>query len=171
MGAKVISLCKAMRGRGFKISFDPNVRKELAGDPGYFGLVSDALAMASIFLPSEDDLATLFPGETFDAVAAKLFGQGMDYVVLKKGERGAEGLSRAGERVALSAHKVEVLDPTGAGDTFCAAFVTAIASGDNDFRRAMALANAAGALAVTKVGPMEGTSQRGTLEDFLRGDP
>jgi sugar/nucleoside kinase (ribokinase family) len=171
MGAKVISICKAMREQGFKISFDPNVRKELAGDPGYFRLVNDALAMSSIFLPSEDDLAALFPGESFNAIAAKLFTKGMDYVVLKKGEHGSEGISRTGDRVALPAHNVEVLDPTGAGDTFCAAFVTAIASTDDDFGGAMALANAAGALAVTKVGPMEGTSHRATLEAFLRGDP
>ena len=74
---------------------------------------------------------------------------------------GCEGVSRQGEQVNLTAHSVEVLDPTGAGDCFCATFVTLIASGTFSFRQAMERANAAGALAVTKVGPMEGNSSSG----------
>ncbi len=78
-------------------------------------------------------------------------------------------MSAAGENVDLAAHKVEVLDPTGAGDCFCAAFVTLITSGAYDFPQAMARANAAGALAVTKIGPMEGASHLATIEAFMEG--
>ena len=76
-------------------------------------------------------------------------------------------MSRQGEQVSLAAHRVKVQDPTGAGDCFCATFVTLIASGKFSFRQAMERANAAGALAVTKVGPMEGNSPLATLEDLL----
>jgi sugar/nucleoside kinase (ribokinase family) len=168
MGAKVVRACKALHGRGVRISFDPNVRKELIGNPAYFELVYELIAISSFFLPSEDDLATLYPGRDFASVAAEFFARGADYVVLKKGENGCEGLSRKGEHVSFSAHRVEVLDPTGAGDCFCATFVSLVASGDFDFAAAMARANAAGALAVTKVGPMEGNSSLAQLEQFLR---
>ena len=87
--------------------------------------------------------------------------------MLKKGERGVEGLSATGERVALAAHPVEVRDPTGAGDCFCATFVALIARGPRDFRQALERANAAGALAVTRIGPMEGASTLATIEAFL----
>jgi sugar/nucleoside kinase (ribokinase family) len=168
MGAKVLAACKALHGKGVKISFDPNVRKELIGNPAYFELVRELIGICAIFLPSEEDAATLFPGRDLESFAAEFFARGADYVILKKGENGCEGVSRAGERVSLAAHRVEVLDPTGAGDCFCATFVSLVATGVFDFSAAMARANAAGALAVTKVGPMEGNSSLERLEQFLR---
>jgi sugar/nucleoside kinase (ribokinase family) len=168
MGAKVVRVCQALHARGVRISFDPNVRKELIGNPAYFDAVRDMMAISSIFLPSEDDASTLFPGQPLAKFAATLFAGAADCIVLKKGEHGVEGVSRAGESISLAAHKVEALDPTGAGDCFCAAFVTLIASGANSFRHALERANAAGALAVTKVGPMEGASHLSTIESFLR---
>ena len=167
MCAKVLHVCKALHGTGVRISFDPNVRKELMGNPFYFDAVKDLMAIASIFLPSEDDAAALFPGEALSSFAAKLFARGMEYVILKKGEKGSEAMSRSGEYVNLQAHKVDVLDPTGAGDCFCATFVTLVASGNYSLPEAMARANAAGALAVSKVGPMEGNSRLDTIEAFL----
>jgi len=167
MAAKVLRVCKALHAKGVKISFDPNVRKELISNPAYFDSVREMIGISSIFLPSEEDAATLYPGRDLSSFASEFFARGADYVVLKKGENGCEGVSRQGERVSLPAHKVEVLDPTGAGDCFCATFVTLIASGAFTFRQTMERANAAGALAVTKVGPMEGNSSLAALEDFL----
>lgn len=167
MAAKVLRVCKALHAKGVRISFDPNVRKELIGNPAYFNSVREMVGISSVFLPSEEDAFTLFPERDLSDYAAELFARGADYVVLKKGENGCEGVSRKGERVSFPAHRVEVLDPTGAGDCFCATFVTLIASGAFDFRQAMERANAAGALAVTKVGPMEGNTSLAALEDFL----
>jgi len=167
MGAKVLRACKALHAKGVKISFDPNVRKELIGNPAYFELVREMIEICSVFLPSEDDAATLFPGRDLPSFASEFFAHGADYVVLKKGESGCQGVSRQGEQVSLAAHSVKVQDPTGAGDCFCATIITLIASGKFSFRQAMERANAAGALAVTKVGPMEGNSSLAALEDFL----
>jgi sugar/nucleoside kinase (ribokinase family) len=167
MAAKILCVCKALHARGVKIAFDPNIRKELIGDRSYFEGVRDIMKISAIFLPSEDDAAALFPGEELSSFAAKLFAGGADYVVLKKGERGVEGLSATGESVNLEAHAVDVVDPTGAGDCFCGAFVTLIASGAYSFPQAMARANAAGALAVTKRGPMEGAAPLSVVEAFL----
>ena len=168
MAAKVVHVCRALHGGGVKISFDPNVRKELIGNPAYFDAVRDLMAISAVFLPSEDDAATLFPGQTLADFAAALFAGVAEHVVLKKGEHGVEGMSRGGESISLAAHKVEALDPTGAGDCFCATFVTLIAAGAHGFRHALERANAAGALAVTKVGPMEGASPLSTIEAFLK---
>lgn len=167
MAAKVLRACKTLHKKGVKISFDPNVRKELVGNPAYFASVREMLDICSVFLPSDDDAVALFPGRDLASYAADFFARGADYVVLKKGDKGCEGVSRQGERISLPAHRVEVQDPTGAGDCFCATFVTLIASGKHGFRKTLELANAAGALAVTKVGPMEGNSSLATLETFL----
>ena len=167
MGAKVLRVCKALHASGTTISFDPNVRKELIGNPSYFAAVKDMMAITTIFLPSEEDAAVLFPGEELHSFAKKLFSSGMEYVLLKKGEHGCEGLARDGAHAKFAAHAVEVLDPTGAGDCFCATFVTLLASGKHNLGAAMARANAAGALAVTKIGPMEGNSTLAAVEKFL----
>ena len=89
-------------------------------------------------------------------------------MVLKQGAQGCAAISRSGETISLAAHKVEALDPTGAGDCFCGAFVTLITSGGFSFRAALERANVAGALAVTKVGPMEGASSLAAIEEFLK---
>ncbi len=158
MREKVLRVCKALHGRGAAISFDPNIRKELISDPDYFTTVNELMAICTYFLPSEDDADVLFPGENLESYALKLFAKGVDYVVLKKGDKGSSGIHRDGETYNFPAHKVDVVDPTGAGDCFCATFVTLISSGQFSFQKALQYANAAGAMAVTKVGPMEGNS-------------
>jgi sugar/nucleoside kinase (ribokinase family) len=168
MCAKVLRICKALHAKGVTISFDPNVRKELIGNPAYFAAVGEMIDMTGIFLPSEDDAAALFPGRDLDGVAAAVFAKGARCVVLKKGDKGCEGLTRDGQRAGFAAHDVQVLDPTGAGDCFCATFVTLYAAGAYSFAEAMRRANAAGALAVTKVGPMEGNSDLPAIEALLK---
>ena len=170
MAAKVLRVCRALHGKGVPITFDPNVRKELVGNPAYFSAVKEMIGMASIFLPSEEDVLTLFPGRSLDDYAAELFAKGARAVILKKGDKGSEGLTRDGERASFGAHKVTVLDPTGAGDCFCATFVTLWSKNAFGFRDALARANAAGALAVTKIGPMEGNSNLAAIEVLLERD-
>ena len=167
MREKVLRVCKALHSRGAAISFDPNIRKELISDPDYFTTVNELMAICTYFLPSEEDADVLFPGENLESYASKLFAKGADYVVLKKGDKGSSGLHRNGEAYNFPAHKVDVIDPTGAGDCFCATFVTLISSGHFSFQKALQYANAAGALAVTKVGPMEGNSTLKQIEAFL----
>lgn len=167
MSAKVLHVCSALHASGVTISFDPNVRKELMGNPSYFDAIAAMLAISSIFLPSEDDAAALFPGKSLAEFAPTLFEKGMTHVVLKKGGNGSEVMSSSGEDVSLAAHHVDVLDPTGAGDCFCATFVTLLTAGQHTLAQVMARANAAGALAVTRIGPMEGNSHLGTIEAFL----
>ncbi|MDE3175403.1 MAG: sugar kinase [Pseudomonadota bacterium] len=168
MAAKALKAVRALHAGGVAISFDPNVRKELVGHPAYFAAVREMIDMAAIFLPSDDDAEALFPGRALEEYAAELFAKGARAVVLKKGERGAQGLTRDGERASFAAHRVTPLDPTGAGDCFCATFVTLWAKGAFNFHDALARANAAGALAVTKVGPMEGNSDLAAIEALLR---
>jgi sugar/nucleoside kinase (ribokinase family) len=169
MCGKVLLVCRELHKSGVKISFDPNVRKELMGDAPYFSAVSELMEICAYFLPSDDDVAALFPGESLDACVTKLFAKNAEYFVLKRGDKGSAGFHRSGATFSFDAHKVDVVDPTGAGDCFCATLVTLISSGGFSFEKALQYANAAGALAVTKVGPMEGNSGLKQIEDFLAG--
>lgn len=122
--------------------------------------------MASYVLPSDADSGLLFPGQAFDDWSDRLLSNGARAVVLKRGDQGCIGRD-AGGTVDLAAHPVAVVDPTGAGDCFCATFVTLAASGQ-PLAEAMAQANAAGALAVGRLGPMEGNSTLAEIAAVLK---
>ncbi|WP_348527348.1 carbohydrate kinase family protein [Mesorhizobium sp.] len=63
---------------------------------------------------------------------------------------------------------VEEVDPTGAGDCFGAAFVCFWLRGAAP-AEALRIANACGALAVTRKGPMEGIHRLADVEAFIAG--
>ena len=58
------------------------------------------------------------------------------------------------------------MDPTGAGGCFGATFVSLLLAG-YDVETALKFANVSGALAVSKLGPMEGTSSFEEIQTFL----
>jgi len=84
------------------------------------------------------------------ALRARMTDTETSTVVLTLGERGALMLTATtSERVP--AYAVEAVDTTGAGDAFCGALATALASGET-LHAAIGFANAAGGAAATVVG-------------------
>ena len=86
-------------------------------------------------------------------------------IVLTLGERGALLLTAEISEV-IPALPVDVVDTTGAGDAFCGALATALASGES-LREAVRFANVAGAAAVTTLGA---TPSMPTREELNRLD-
>ena len=166
MRATGLALCEALAARGVAISIDPNIRSELITDAGYLETVHKIIALASYVLPSDADADLLFAGETFAQWSARLLQGPAQVVVLKRGDLGCMGRDRS-QTLTLPAHPVTVIDPTGAGDCFCATFVTLMAAGQS-LPDALARANAAGALAVQRLGPMEGNATLAEI-DHLKG--
>jgi sugar/nucleoside kinase (ribokinase family) len=157
------------RAAGARISFDPNIRKELLGLPEVAETIAAVLAVSDLLLPSEDDLAHLCPGLGEDAAAASLLAAGREMVLVKKGAAGCVYYG-PGRRLAMPAYLAEEVDPTGAGDCFGGTFVACLAL-EVPLERALRLANAAGALAVARKGPMEGNSTMAELAAFLERQP
>jgi sugar/nucleoside kinase (ribokinase family) len=156
MRAAAVDVCQRLHAKGTAISIDPNIRTELLTDQGYLDAVHRIMGLATYVLPSDADAEILFPGQSFDDWSDRLLAAGARAVVLKRGGEGCIGRDAA-VTVALPAHAVAVVDPTGAGDCFCATFVTLMDAGQ-PLSDALAQANAAGALAVGRLGPMEGNS-------------
>ncbi|MCC2667282.1 MAG: hldE, partial [Gammaproteobacteria bacterium] len=75
----------------------------------------------------------------------------IDTLLVTRGERGMTLVEKHKERIHLPAHAREVFDVTGAGDTVIAVFGTAIAA-KASLPEAMALANLAASLVVSKLG-------------------
>ncbi len=163
--AAILDAAVRVRKAGGRIAVDPNVRPELMRDPGAASSLDALLAGADIATPSEEDLAALMPGATVEDAAAKLRASGVGTVAVTCGAAGARVFHDGGEE-RVAGHPVDAVDPTGAGDAFAATFV-ALRAGGASVADAARFANAAGALAVTRLGPMEGNSSLGKIRAFL----
>ncbi len=133
--------------RGIPVFADtkiPNFRKLTLDD------IADSLAMVDYITPNEDE-AKFFTGEDEpEKMAAAFLAKGVKNVILKLGSRGCL-LMNSKETIYMPAHKIEVVDATGAGDNFMAGFVSELIRG-SDVRDALAFANACGAICTTAVG-------------------
>ena len=95
---------------------------------------------------------------------AELLSRGPKAVLHKQGVKGVRYHDRAGT-LFQPAFPVSEVDPTGAGDCFAAAFACFWLQGLPS-ARCLTLAAAAGALAVTRRGPMEGAATLNVLTEF-----
>ncbi len=153
---------------GALLSFDPNVRPELLRDAATAALVRDLAGRADLLLPSEADLSFLRP-ELLENAAAVGYLATARAVLVKRGVRGT-ALYLPDRRIETPAFAVEEVDPTGAGDCAGATFVSGWLAG-TPLDALVRQVNAAGALAVSKRGPMEGNSTPAEIAAFLAGRP
>ena len=133
--------------RGIPVFADtkiPNFRRLTLDD------IADSLPMIDYINPNEDE-ARFFTGEDKPEKMAEAFlAKGVKNVIIKLGGRGCF-LMNNNEKIHLYAHKIDVVDATGAGDNFMAGFVSEIIRG-SDVKDALAFANACGAICATAVG-------------------
>lgn len=154
----------AIKARGGTVSFDPNLRKEMLGQPGLGEAIEKVLAYTDLFLPSGDEVFLGVEATDAEAAIATHLERGMVAVVHKRGQEGAtfyDGTTALRQKP----FPVEEVDPTGAGDCFGGAFVTLWTAGV-DAAEALRLASAAGALAVMKRGPMSGAEPADVVRAF-----
>lgn len=157
----------AVKAKGGTVSFDPNIRSEIMQASGMREALDRVLAQTDVFLPSGNELF-LFSTASEEKVAIDdVLGRGISCIVLKKGENGATYHDRHGT-VSMPGFTVEEVDPTGAGDCFGAAFVSFWLRGAAP-ADALRIANACGALTVTRKGPMEGIHRLTDVEAFIVG--
>jgi sugar/nucleoside kinase (ribokinase family) len=149
---------------GATLSFDANVRPELMTVEALRTMLEPVIARANVILPSLGEAQMLTGAADDEAGIAQWLAQGKT-VVLKMGARGCR-IYTEHTVVEAPAFAVEEIDPTGAGDSFSAAFTVAMLEG-MPLEQAARFANAVGALAVGKLGPMEGAPTRAEVEAFL----
>jgi sugar/nucleoside kinase (ribokinase family) len=155
---------RSIKARGGTVSFDPNVRREML-DSAALSAFREILRVTDLFMPSGREIL-LFSKEADEVDAARgLLQTGIRSVVLKRGREGSQYFDLFQE-IQVPAFQVEEVDPTGAGDSFGATFVAAWLAG-REPRDSLVRSNAAGALAVCRRGPMEGTSTPTEIDAFL----
>ncbi|MEO9459773.1 MAG: sugar kinase [Lentilitoribacter sp.] len=136
-----------------RISYDPNIRPELMKDASIQSCINEIMDAADILLPSETDLAALYPGVSPETFIKEMLSKGKTAVIVKCGAKGAIG-SNGNEILRAKPILVDEIDPTGAGDCFCGTFL-GLLDQQHDFTFALSAANIAGALHVSRRGPME----------------
>jgi sugar/nucleoside kinase (ribokinase family) len=126
------------------------------------------LPAIDVFCPNSMEAAAI-TGETQPEAAAEvLFKSGVrQFVAIKGGHQGSYARSAKGGGIVFPPHAVEVVDSTGAGDAYIAGLLAAWHRG-LDWYEAARIANAVGALAVTKQGATEGLESWEQAMDLLK---
>jgi ribokinase len=138
------------------IFFDPG---PLALDPG---LVEQTFALSDVLTLNNDEALRWTGSSRLEDAARDLAGRCRGTVVIKSGEKGCY-LFAGGSGRWHRGFDVKVLDTTGAGDVFLAAFMRGYIDGW-DLDSAAALANAAGAATAAKQGTGPAVA---TLDEIL----
>ncbi|KAI8107444.1 hypothetical protein M9435_002473 [Picochlorum sp. BPE23] len=137
-------------------------------------LASDLLANISILSPNETELERLtgMPTKTEKEcikAAEALVHQGVNKVLVKLGSKGSVLVDIYGNTIRQKADKVlHVVDTTGAGDCFTAAFAVGMLQGKSD-QESMAWASKAAALCIQAAGAIPSMPTRAAVERSLVG--
>lgn len=155
-----------VKSSGGRLSFDPNIRKEMLTDADMHDALHYIAERADILMPSEGEITALTEAENeADAIRERLAG-GADEVIIKKGAAGCTYHDRD-QTIEMPGLTIREVDPTGAGDCFAATYV-ALRQQGVEISAALRYANAAGANAACFQGPMEGTATRQHLDHVMR---
>ncbi len=138
---------------GVKVSLDPNVRPELLSIEEIRRICKPVIENAYLVLPSGEEAMMLTGGKTPDEACKILIDMGVKIVALKRGAEGST-IYTEGEVLPIPAFKVEEVEPTGAGDIYDGAFIVGLVR-EWPLSKVGLFANAAGAISVTRIGPID----------------
>jgi sugar/nucleoside kinase (ribokinase family) len=148
--AAVLTAAETVHHTGGRISLDPNIRR--SDDQTASADLRRLALLAHVVMPSAGEL------EVLDLTLEQLLGSGA-LVCETLGPRGAVLYQPDLPSLPIAAPAREEVDPTGAGDHFAGAFLTALLAGAGP-ERATELACRVAADSVTVQGPMEAPVRR-----------
>jgi 2-dehydro-3-deoxygluconokinase len=164
----VDTLIDRARALGVTISLDINYRSALWTRSEAAQFLASAIPRTDILFGGVDEFAIVDPGiVTADAAIEAALARGVTEVIVKLGDRGAIG-ERDGQRGAIEATPVEVVDTVGAGDAFVGGYLSARLDGLT-LDECLALGGLVGAAACTVAGDWEGAPRREELDELFGG--
>jgi len=95
-----------------------------------------------------------------------LIAKGVEKVIITLGSQGAFVVTK-NEKVSVPSYKVNAVDTTAAGDTFCGAFSVALVEGKS-LKESLQFASAAAAISVTRMGAQPSAPTRVEIDKFLK---
>ena len=129
-------------------------------------LVFSILNKTTLLFPSKGEIECITGSEDENQGAEKLLDQGIQIIARKEGDKGCT-LFTKDEMIHINAfNEINVIDPTGCGDSYAAAFVYGFLQGWT-FERMGLFANAVGSITATRRGAMEGITSLEEVHLFL----
>jgi len=115
----VFDLVEREHGRGrVTISYDPNVRPALQGEPARARAdIERLVTLSHVVKVSDEDLRWLYPGRSDEEVAQDWLASGPAVVVVTRGGAGVYAVA-AGLELRRGAVPIDLVDTVGAGDSF-----------------------------------------------------
>lgn len=172
-GAAQRHAVRTAREAGVLVSVDVNLRPSLWPDREEMRAVAlEAAEEADILKVSADELALMSGTEDVEEGLQRLWRPGRRITAVTFGSNGAL-LATARARGRAPGFAVDVVDTVGCGDAFAASLLADLASSQAEFEFASGLerlarrACAAGALAATAAGAMEGLPTAARRDAFL----
>ena len=109
------------------ISYDPNARPTLMGEPADVrARIEENIALSDVVKASDEDVTWLYGTDDVEDVVSSWRELGPSLTVLTRGGEGSVAFAGSG-RVQVAPVPVEVVDTVGAGDTFSAGILDALA--------------------------------------------
>ena len=161
--AAVFHAVETARSAQVTVSVDVNYRAKLWSRYDAAPVLRDLVSRADVVFAGPDEAALVLGGD--ESPADGLAALGPTEVVIKDGARGCTGLI-AGDRYAVKALDVTVVDPVGAGDAFVAGYLADRLAGAPPADR-LGTAVAVGGYAVTVPGDCDGLPSRSDLVALL----
>jgi sugar/nucleoside kinase (ribokinase family) len=158
---RVAELFQRMKSAGLTTSLDTNDDP----DDSWTGGLDKILPHVDILLPNEREAMKMSRADDI-ATAIERLSQKVRTVVVKMGASGAVAV-RQGQRFAVPAVPVAVIDPVGAGDSFDAGFLHQFLRGA-DLATCLTYGNICGALSTTACGGTEAFRDAARMREFLR---
>ena len=157
------------RSHGARVAYDTNYRPRLWPPARARAVMEAAIAASDIVFPGLDDAAAMLGLAAPEAILDHYLRLGPAIVVLRCGPAGA-WLATRDARQHIPGHQVAAVDATGAGDTFCGAFLARTLAGDAPADAAR-YANAAAALKCTGYGAVAPIPRPEAVRALLAATP
>lgn len=138
------------------------------GSGRWYPLIEGVLPHLDIVMSSLEEARQYTGQDTPENMADFFLSKGPETVVIKLGPEGIL-LATPDTKLRISAHDVQVVDSTGAGDSACGGFLYGYVCGW-DAERCARLANAVGALTVQSVGGAEADLSLERSLELMTGD-
>ncbi|MBR2861355.1 MAG: carbohydrate kinase family protein [Clostridia bacterium] len=132
-------------------------------------LLDCSMPYIDYFMPSIDEAVNIAQKSEPDEIAQVFMDKGVKNVIIKLGSKGSY-MRLAGQEkgTVYPCYKVEnVVDTTGAGDSFCSGFLAGFARGES-LEDCIKFANATGAHCVQAKGASAGIKDYDTIKSFMK---
>jgi ribokinase len=149
---KVPVLWNMAPARAFDLSYIPKIDILVLNEV-------EAGFLAGLPVESEEDA---------EKAADILITRGVEKVIITLGAQGAFVLTKD-EKVSVPSFKVDAVDSTAAGDTFCGSFAVAYVDGKS-LKESLQFASAAAAISVTRMGAQPSAPVRDEIDKFLEAN-